>query len=221
MPRLLRSLLHVALVASVASCGAGDQAAPPARVAGMELAQQQLQLGDFQRVHGTGYLFAPLVSERSYASYDSNRSGHAKNLLFFDVKTKAAHWLLGDETRRLRFYALIEDPPVPQYWLHGAEDEDRRRALAVLFESIPDPGGGSPALNPKGSIGIAAPDGTEPTILLENVSGLLGHHLIGEHSLIVFYNRDGELWAADIAPETRSITSDTRVSAAGSGGTTQ
>ena len=45
------------------------------------------------------------------------------------------------------------------------------------------------------------------------LSGLLGHHLVGRESLIVFYNREGELWAAEIAPASRSVESDTRVAA--------
>lgn len=213
MQRWMRLLGCMAFVAAAPSCGSGDRGAPPARVAGVELAHERLRLADFQAVPGTSYLFAPLVTNSSDSSYGSDPSGRAKDLLFFDATTKSAHWLIGESTQKLRFYALIQYPPLPRYWAARSSEGHESKALGVLFERVSDAKDSSPTTGGKGSIGIASPDGTNPTILIEDVSGLLGHHLVSEESLIVFYNRQGELWAADIVPTSRSINSDSRVSA--------
>jgi hypothetical protein len=154
-----------------------------------------------------------LVSASWSSSYESGASGRAKDLLFFDVTNKTAHWLLADSTQRLRSYSVILDPPPSSCWVDDASGQESK-ALGVLFESVPDPMRKDSAAHTQASIGFSAPAGTDPTVLIEGVTGLLGHHLVSEESLIVFYNREGELWAADIVPATRSIRSDSRVSAA-------
>jgi hypothetical protein len=211
--KLLVLVTLLPLLAITEACGPGDRPTPPARVAGIELADQQLRLAGFRPIQGTNYLYAPLVFGSSYSSYGSDASGRAKDLLFFDATNKSAHWLLADSSRRLRFYSLVLDPPLTGCWLDGIVNQESK-ALGILFESVPDPMSEDLAVDQQASIGFAAADGTDPAILIRGVSGLLGNHLVSEESLIVFYNREGELWAANIAPATRTIRSDSRVSAA-------
>ena len=207
------ALCAILLFGGAAACGRGERTAPPALVAGVDVSSQQLRLGDFGEVQGTEYLFAPLVPGSYSSSYDSDRQNHAKDLLFFHVATKRAHWLLADSSKRLRFYSIIVNPPFSSYWAARTADQRDRETLCVLFESVPDPMREKKA-DAQASIGLAAPDGTSPAILIEGISGYFGHHLVSEDSLLVFYSRGGELWAADIDPAARSIRSDTRVSTA-------
>jgi hypothetical protein len=211
-PRLVALLALAVLLPMAPGCGRRDRGAEATRVAGVDLAAEELRLAGFQPVANTGFLYAPLVPAGWYTSYESSGRGEAKDLLFFDTATKSAHWLLGDPDRTLRFYALIEHPsPAPRDARSGPPED--RRVLGVLFETAPDPPPQDPSARST-SIGMAEPDGRYPKSLLDGTSGLLGHHLVGPDSLIVFYVREDELWAADVDPTTRTILSDARVSAA-------
>jgi hypothetical protein len=206
-------LLALLSLTAVQACGAGERAAQPARVAGIELSDQELRLAEFESVPGTKHLFAPLVPTSSFASYDSHGYASAKDLLFFDATQRSARWLLGDPSHRLRFYQLIVDPALEPYWnAQRVVDGAARRSLGVLFEAVPDPL--KEQVAEQASIGFAAPDGTDRKTLISGVSGFLGHHLVDQETLIIFYVREGELWAADVEPATRTIRSDSRVSAA-------
>lgn len=59
------------------------------QIAGTDLGSQDLHLGDFRAIAGTGFLYAPLASSSKYiGSGSAGGLGPSRNLLFFDTTSK-------------------------------------------------------------------------------------------------------------------------------------
>jgi hypothetical protein len=213
----MRAFVLAALVLLVApGCGWSDPEGP-AVVAGVPLAPNDLRLDSFWKIPKSHHLVAALTGGNDFYSGSSSSyfRGDAKDLLFFDASSKRARWLLADPAKRLRSYEFLLDPPPRDVWSQLPEQlPEDTVCLGVLFEVVPeDPEKDRPAAVESAAIGIANADGSSPTILIPSASKLLGSHLLGRDSLVVFYVRGGELWSAEIAPAARTILSDAVVSA--------
>ena len=169
-----------------------------ANVAGTDLGAKKLRLGNFHPIAGTQLLYAALEAPSKYIGSGSIGSGgSARNLLFFDIGTKKAHWLLPDNNQTIESFTFPMDPPA---------ERRKQVALAILLELRRDdpstPDGASRRL------AIAPPDGRTIALLADSTDGLLGHHQPGRDSVLVFYVSAGAARVLDADPATRKVRSN-------------
>ena len=165
------------------------------QVAGTDLSTGDLRLDDFDEVTGTRYLHAELSARQEHiASGGSRDVGFAHNILFFDTRTKQAHWLLAENDQTLPSVSFVVD---------GSERQ--RTALALLVEIQPQQG--------SRRLSIASPGGEGLTPIAESTDALLGYHLVDKGSLLVFYVSGGVARVVDLDPVARSVRSDSVLSA--------
>jgi hypothetical protein len=177
-------------------------------VAGANLGEDDLRLGDFRTIAGTELLYAQLASPSEYiGSGSSGGRGSARNLLFFDVSNKKAHWLLPDNSQTIESFSFLMDPPGMRY---GYCDDDAQEhdqvAIAILLElqsAEPPPANASAR-----TLAIAPPDGRALTAIAESTEGLLGYHQPSKDSVLVFYVSEGSARVLDADPGTRRVRSD-------------
>lgn len=179
-----------------------------ANVAGADLGAKKLRLGNFHPIAGTQLLYAELEAPSNYIGSGSIGSrGSARNLLFFDIGTKKAHWLLPDNNQTIESFAFLMDPPTARYMYNDGEAQTRKQvALAILLELQRDdpstPDGASRRL------AIAPPDGRTIALLADSTEGLLGYHQPGRDSVLVFYVSAGAARVLDADPGARKVRSN-------------
>jgi hypothetical protein len=177
---------------------------PLTNVAGADLDQRDLRLGDFRAIAGTTLLHAELAAPAEYVGPGSKGySGAVHNLLFFDTTTKKAHWLLPADDQLLRSTTFLMDPPSARWDTSGSSEDPKAVALAILLE-VERPGDG-PSTR---SLAVAAPDGRGLATIAATSSGLLGHHQASKDVTFVFYVSDGSARVLDLDPITRTVRSD-------------
>jgi hypothetical protein len=177
-------------------------------VAGANLGEENLRLGDFRSIAGTQLLYAQLASPSEYiGSGSSGGLGSARNLLFFDVSTKKAHWLLPDNSQTIESFSFLMDPPGMRYgYCDDEAKEGDQVTIAILLEL--QPSGPSPADAGSRTLAIAPPDGRLLTAIAEATEGLLGYHQPSTESVLVFYVSEGAARVLDADPGTRKVRSD-------------
>lgn len=178
------------------------------KVAGTNLGQEDLRLGNFREIAGTEFLYAELASPSKYiGSGSSGGLGSARNLLFFNVSTKRAHWLLPDNGQTIESFSFLMDPPGARYGY--CDDEAQKRdqvAIAILLELRPAER--SPDETVSRTLAIAPPDGRTLTTIAKATEGLLGHHQPSKESVLVFYVSGGAARVLDVDISTRKVRSD-------------
>jgi hypothetical protein len=180
-------------------------------IAGADLGANDLRLGDFRTIAGTRFLYAELASRSSLAkgigSYSSDWRGAARNLLFFDVGTKKAHWLLPNNDQTIESFSFLMHPPTRRYtYSDGEADARDQAALAILVElQRPDP---AVANRTTRSLAMATPDGRALVPIAASTEGLLGYHQPTRESVLVFYVAAGAARVLDADPATGQVRSD-------------
>ena len=176
-------------------------------VAGTNLGPEDLRLGSFQRIAGTEFLYAELGSSSKHiASGPRGALGSARNLLFFNVNTKKAHWLLPDNGQTIESFSFLTDPPEARYayWNYETQKRDET-TIALLLELQPDAPSSEEASR---TLAIAPPDGRSVTLIAASTEGLLGHHQPNKESVLVFYVSEGAARVLDVDTDTREVRSD-------------
>jgi hypothetical protein len=179
------------------------------KVAGADLSAENLRFGSFNRVRGTGFLYATLASPSDYiGSGSSDGLGQPRNLLYFDTATRAAHWLLPNNMQRILEYSFIGEAPESDCdYRHGCDDESS--VQAVLLEIDPLPHEASAATR---YISIGSADGRNLATVAKGIDRMLGHYLKSRDSLIVFYSAEGTLKVLELDPASHEVKSDTQLS---------
>ena len=177
-------------------------------VAGADLVAEDLKLGSFRAVPGTDFLVASLAPPTEYGGSGSfGALGQERNLLFFNVHSKKAHWLLPSNHQEILENSFVFDRPSDGYDLAGEPD---RYVVGVLLDI-------APLANEPGSfltrrLAFASASGTTVTTIAESIEGLLGFHHAAPGSLLVFYVRDGSVNVLDLDPQQLAVRSDSVLS---------
>lgn len=180
------------------------------KVAGADLGAENLRLGSFNRVRGTGFLYATLASPSDYiGSGSSDGLGQPRNLLFFDTATRGAHWLLPNNMQQISEYSFIGDSPEPDCD-YRRSCEDASSVQAVLLEIDPLP---HEMPLTKRYVAIGSADGRNLATIAYGIDRLLGHYLKSRDSLIVFYSAEGALKVLEVDPVSHTVKSDAQLSA--------
>lgn len=177
-----------------------------ATIAGADIAASDLRLGSFYPIAGTQLLYAPLAPPSEYiGSGSSGGLGAARNILFFDTRTKQAHWLLPDNTKVISSYQFLLDPPVGRdAWDEGEAGKREQRATALLLE-LRD---GEASARKSRSIAVATPEGRALSTIAKASDGMLGYHQLAREAVLVFYVSHGAARVLDLDPITRAVRSD-------------
>jgi hypothetical protein len=184
------------------------------QVAGADLNTEDLRLADFRPIAGTQFLYAALAPPSEYiGSGSSGGLGLARNLLFFDMNSRKAHWLFPDNDQVVKSFSFLMDPPGSRYFYEDGDAHKREQvAVAILLELEPvpnKPGGHDDAR----SLAIATAEGRGLASIAQPIGGLLGYHQASKDSAFVFYVSDGAARVLDLDPTARKVRSDALLSA--------
>jgi hypothetical protein len=184
------------------------------QVAGADLNAENLRLADFRTIAGTQFLYAVLAPPSEYiGSGSSGGLGLARNLLFFDMNSKKAHWLFPNNDQIVKSFFFLMDPPGSPYaYDDGEARKPEQVAVAILLELEPLPKKPS-AHDHARSLAIATAEGRDLTSIAQPISGLLGYHQLSKESTFVFYVSDGAARVLDVDPTARKVNSDALLSA--------
>jgi hypothetical protein len=179
-----------------------------ANVAGAELGAKNLRLGHFRPIAGTPLLYAALETPSKYIGSGSiGTVGSARNLLFFDIGTRKAHWLLPDNNQTIESFTFLMDPPAARYAYNDGEAQTRNQvALAILLELQRDDPSAPHAVSRR--LAIAPPDGRTIAALADSTDALLGYHQPGRNSVLVFYLSAGTARVLDADLATWKVRSN-------------
>lgn len=166
--------------------------------------QAPLKLGRFQALPGTSVLYAQLGNEG--VSVGSLSSGFTppdmRNLLFFDTLSRQARWLFDDNAQSIAAMSVISEPAPPQ--TQGAKPDCK--ALGVLLLTRPAQADNRDEAS--WGVRLASVDGRQVKTLAARVDTLLDHQLADDHTLLVFYAKQGTAHVLDVDPATREVRSD-------------
>jgi hypothetical protein len=171
--------------------------------------QAALKLGSFEALPGTSVLYARLGSDGAPVGglSSSYTPTDVHNLLFFDATSRQAHWLFDDNAQTITAMSVISEPTPAQ--AQGAKPDCQ--ALGLLFLSRPA------QANNQGDaswdIRLASVDGRQLKALASGVDTLLGYRLTDNHTLLVFYAKQGAAHVLDVDPATREVRSDKALAA--------
>lgn len=178
-------------------------------MAGADLrARDDLRLMDFHPVAGTSFLCAQLASPSdSIRSGSRGGWGNARNLLFFDITSRSAHWLFPDNDQILASFSFLRDPSGNRYGLDdGLPAGEKQVTIALLLEIQEDPEAGADASIRR--IAMASPDGRALTPIAASTQGLMGYHHVRSDAVFVFYASEGTAKVSEVDPITRTVRSD-------------
>ncbi len=177
-------------------------------IAGTDLVTEELKLGSFSVIAGTDFLYAELAAPSKYiGSVSSGGLGTARNLLFFDTKSKKAHWLYEDTDNDIVSWRMVYNEPRKNM---TDEKESRLYAIGMILQVAeyteePDPG------RPR-SLVLVSPDGKGVTTLVESIDSQLGQFHTDAETVLIFYVRDGAVNVLDVDPVSALVRSDSPLS---------
>ena len=195
-------------------------------VAGTDLRAGSLTLRPFATVKGTSLLVAPLVgrlepSMRSAMGYTGTESsfgssvsftydgpiGPARNLLFFDITTRKAHWLLEGNEQYIAAVGYITDPPSDGCGIGaGPECAGNANTQGILLQIAQRAADGTFGATHR--IAIASPDGRLMHTIATDADALLGSRKASPTTLLVFYSVKGVARVAEVDVIARRVLSD-------------
>jgi hypothetical protein len=204
----------VALLSLTRGMFVGVEDAPPGaitNVAGTDLTAESLMLRPFEPIKGTSLMVAPLdgrpeSSMGSSVAYSFGGGGQARNLLFFDITTRKAHWLLKGNDQHIGQVTYITDPPLEGCgYAGGPSCSVAVTTQAILLQIGPRAPGGAVATS---RIAIASPDGRQGETIVNDSDGLLGSRKASPTTLLVFYSVKGVARVAEVDVLARRVVSD-------------
>lgn len=179
------------------------------RVAGSELADENLGLSGLSAIAGTDLLYATLQerNESLRSGFGKGGYGTARNVFFFDTKARTARWLFEDHEQRIPSLIFLKDPPGHgQLWEDASANRKGQRVVALLLEVEPlDRAAGSERTR---EIAIAPADGRSTKTIVAAAQSLLGYHQSGTETLFVFYVADGAAHVVELDPATGRVAAD-------------
>lgn len=179
-----------------------------AEVAGTDLVAGELKLGSFGVIAGTDYLYAELAAPSRYiGSGSSDGLGTARNLLFFDTKSKKAHWLFENTDSDILSWRMVYNEP-----RRNMTDEKEARLYVVgmilqIAEHEDDP---SP--DRLRDLVFVSADGKEVAPLAESIDSQLGQYHTDSETVFIFYVRDGSVNVLDVDTTNAVVRSDSPLS---------
>lgn len=177
-------------------------------VAGADLVAEDLKLGSFKPLRGTDFIFAQLALPSKYVgSGSSGAVGTARNLLFFDTKSKTANWLFPNTDHDILTQWFVHDRPFRGTTQVGMVDPTVIGLLLELAEHIDDA-----RIDQTRKLVFASADGKKVTPISESVDGLLGQRHVDANTLLIFYVRDGSVNVLDLDPAKVVVRSDSKLS---------
>lgn len=177
-------------------------------VAGTSVDYKTLRFADFEEVKGTSFLVASIGNKSKYiGSGSSSGVATARNLLFFNIDSLKAHWLLDTNSSIITSRSFVTNPPNCKYGSNYSECEASKVSIALLLETEPADSDKIDT-NKFRSISIASPSGTDSHELASGVDALLGVNVIDKSKAIVFYSKAGAVRFMQINPNERTLISD-------------
>lgn len=160
-----------------------------------ETLEARSEIGTFEEIAGSTVLRAPLYILQSYSmGRYSKEADSIGNYLFVDPQSRAAYWLKsGMEGVILRTESLPQiacgEKPLPLV-----------ASIYVVVEEDSSQDGYLTAADKK-SIAVSAPNGTGYRVVAENVDRLLSARLLAQDRLLILYEQDAKLAAAEVNPQ--------------------
>lgn len=209
--------LIVLVVASLALVGLGvlsfgigiftSRDAPQTQVtdvAGANLVAEDLKFGGFRVIQGTDFLYAELATPSRYiGSGSSDGFGTARNLLFFDTKSKKAHWLFENTDNDILSWKIVFNEP-----RRNMTESKQSKLFAVGFVlQLADHVEGAKADRPR-SLVFVSPDGKDVLQIVDSIDSQLGQYHIDSETVLIFYVRDGSVNVLDLDTFNAVVRSD-------------
>lgn len=179
-----------------------------AEVGGTDLISEELRLGNFEIIQGTDFLYAELAAPRRIVgSGYSGGLGTARNLLFFDTRSKNAHWLFENNDNDILSWSMVHNKPGRN---RIDETETGRFVVGMILqiavhEDKPNPD------RPRDLVFISE-DGKDVSPLVSSIDAQLGRHHIDSQTVLIFYLRDGSVNVLDVDTTTGIVRSDSPLS---------
>ena len=184
------------------------------RIGGTDLVGEELKLGSFHVIPGTDFLYAELAAPSRYiGSGSSDGLGTARNLLFFDTKTKTAHWLFNDNSSELLSWRMVYDEPRRSM---TEEKESQLRVVGMILH-LRAAAADEPNANRPAKLVLVSPDGTHLVTLVESIDSQLGQYHVDAETLLIFYARDGAVNVLDVDPINATVRSSSPLSVTAEG----
>ncbi len=179
-----------------------------AEVAGTDLVAEELKLGSFSVIAGTDYLYAELAAPSRYiGSGSSDGLGTARNLLFFDTKSKKAHWLFENTDSDILSWRMVYNEPRRNM---TDEKESRLYAIGMILQLAEHEE--EPSTDRLRSLVFVSPDGKEISPLVDSIDSQLGQYHTDSETVLIFYVRDGSVNVLDVDTINTVVRSDSPLS---------
>ena len=196
---MLRSILALALLVSLAGCGSDGVAGSVSDALGSDRPASgadsgELSLRAFEPVAGTSVLTAALASdawaESSYGvrgAYQTD-AGALANVLFFDTASGESRWLMPySATRILSRYEVAPDSGLTRALVYTVVSEDT------------DEDGRLTAADLKDLVAVEV-DGTGRRLIAEDIERSLGTFEVSPEAVVFTFVKDGQPDAVEFAP---------------------
>lgn len=155
-------------------------------------AEERWQYGSMLNVPGTPHVMLRLESDQSYSqSYYSKSTSSARNYLFINGQSSAAHWLFDRQDYLITGFNFL------------SRNDYRKQETpprAILYEVVKrdSDNDGRLSSNDLESIGLSMPDGTNYKEIVQEIDSLIGHVLVDDDLVLLVYERDGEGYRARV-----------------------
>ena len=149
--------------------------------------EENLGLGNFSKIDGTGYFLAPLVSNESiHRGAYSKASSSTRNYLFYSSAEGSSHWLFSENT-----YLIVDREELSK----ELEEGSQRSVIGHLYTVVQSDSNGDSLLThlDEKTLYISGESGTDLTPIVEEVISLLGIHQVTDQRVFLFIHAaDGD-----------------------------
>ncbi len=144
--------------------------------------EEVFRLGQIINVKGSRSVIVPLFSDQEFSlKYSGSKSTvSTRNLLFTDLRNENSHWLLPSNKYLIANHRLINE----------SNSFDRTKdVITILYQIVASDTNSDSRLtiNDQLTIAFSKPDGTNYTVVLNDVDELLGYEILDKQSIAVMY----------------------------------
>ena len=209
---LLIAAAAALVILSIAAVGLGGEMlrakvrSDAVKVAGQRVETSRYQFEGFELLPGTSVLRAPLVVYESYGFASSGGGRAARNYLYYDSRTRNAHWLLQGNEKLISWNCALKTSPTPP---------ESPRFLAALYAVVESDSDHDGQLSSSDQSFVLLTDaaGVQQTRILDRVSSIQGCETLSPSSAVLFYVSNAELRAATLDLGQLKIETDASLAA--------
>jgi|GEM_PF-5531263 hypothetical protein len=196
------------------------------QIAGADLHSEELRLEEFHSIEGTDFLcaylgdVAKMITPTGVLSYSGGggsyvnsgiRNGYgSRNVLFFDLTNKKAHWLFPKNDQDIQALHFAYDPPYKETD-YMYREQTHKKTVAVIVEFAQRRSSQEKEKSVPHMLAVADVGGKNVNVVLSAIDRLLGYQQPDGKTILLFYVSAGVAKVMDYNLETRSVISDNAI----------